>query len=355
MLLRNRRGFTLTEVLIVLVILTIFFAILVTMVHGVVTAYRFSKTTLQALYAESYIRFFFDMLENELRWAGSGTHLMREGFSSSPPPTGDPDLHNQVRFGKMSGITRVRFSEVLDYLWIRTWGIDVRVEGQEIAFYLTYLKTYPVLFKRVPNITNRYVALNTGFVGKSNWVISASRLSTGANEYFSTLVNVSVTMPNGTPFTGGEIRKNDELNIVCPGNVKWHEYIYFVVESVGRGLFGIDFGEGFRRIRVAFNPSTRTIYVTKYSPVSGASITQRILENVKNFEIYLARQGGAGLDFERVDPATWNTRKPTVAVSQLVGFKFLIEWESPWLVGARPILIRKERVILLPEVLDSSM
>lgn len=61
----KRKGYTFVEVLISLVVITIFFGILTLIVDMTLRSYKVSKATLQSLYANTYVNFLFDVMEGE--------------------------------------------------------------------------------------------------------------------------------------------------------------------------------------------------------------------------------------------------------------------------------------------------
>ncbi len=79
----RRSGFTLTEVLISLIIIFIFFTALMITFDVVTRSYDVNKTAVLRLYAEANIDNLFNIIEEELRYAGSMKNLLKLALDSS--------------------------------------------------------------------------------------------------------------------------------------------------------------------------------------------------------------------------------------------------------------------------------
>lgn len=350
-----RFGFTLTEVLVIVVILAIFFSVMTIVLNGTLKSYVYSRYHVKSLYAENYIRFLFDVLETELMWAGSGAGFMKPGTATINVGGGTGSVVEYPRFGVYSRVSNVDrytpFSEILNYVWVPNWGLDIRTSGSGLEIYVSHIKTYPVTLKRVGS---SYVSLNRGILSSSRWAIGTYTLSTDSPSYFGFYINgITLLNSNGRTFEATEFSRSSTFTVLNAPSTA--EYLYVVPPSTGLQLFNMDFGENFRRVRISYDPTSKSVRIFKYIPSASPpnnELVLDVLEDVSKFEVYLVRQAGSTYTFERVDPTTWNFRKPSVMVRDLVGLKFVVEWQSPWSFGNRKLAVSRERLIILPDITD---
>lgn len=359
----EKSGYTLSEVLIVLVIISIFFAILVSITDSTLKSYQITKSTLQTLYAHSYVDFLFDVLEGELKWTGSGsTLLMRDGASTFSSD------------GKLLKPDGTVYSEITDKLWLYN-SLDIEKTQTGFAIYVTYLIPSPVMLK-YDNTTKTYRPTTTGYLLAVGWCILKNAISPSSPTYTPRYAKLRF-YKNGLPVDSSiQVSPNDSFvvkEILSPGvevilnpessDPKYKDYFYIVpIARFKNTVFNSGYTtKTFRQVKIEYNAQTKEINMTRFLPaldLSQNTYTVKLLDNVTNFEGSLVYYSSGGLAEIRFDNRNdWNTYKydPTIRniKDYIVGIKFTVTWEAPWKnLSKNDAVITKTRFIIIPKAIQ---
>lgn len=367
---KKRNGYTLSEVLIVLILISIFFAILIAITDTTLRAYQTTKSTLQLLYAQSYVDFLFDVLEGELKWAGSGSSLLlnqdpnNRQYSPSPngillKPDGTP------------------YYEIVNRLWLRD-SIDIEKTATGFIIYITYLITTPVTFKYDQSL-NGYTPISEGYIDYPGWCILKNALSPSAEKYTPryaklkfykngiTQVTSEIYVKPGDRFVVKEVDPSNpsvEMTLNPYSSApKYKDYFYIVPIARFKNI-ALNNGyvmRSFRQIRVEYNSQTKEVFITRFLPAT--DLTQntyrvKIIDNVESFEGSLVYYSAGQFNEIRFDNRSdWNTYKNSTFMKNIkdyiVGLKFTITWKAPWKnLSENDSTIVKTRLITLPNAIQ---
>ncbi|ONN27184.1 N-terminal cleavage protein [Thermosipho affectus] len=332
-----RKGFTFVELLVSLIILTLTFQIVFSVVFNIMESYKISKVNMQNLYAESYVSLLYDILENELKYAGSGGELLKNLYK---PSYVLGNVSSYIQKGE-------KYSEITDHIWLAN-SIDVKEDTNKLEFYVTYVVTYKNFFVR--NADGTYSPLFKGYVGDFRWAIIKNKLSPSTEGYFTRFVKLDVEKISGPDEFPGivgpedtfkieEINLADQTEKVMLGDED--KYIYPLSRNT---LTSVEFSKNlFRQIKVVFEKNTGKIYIEKFFPILDLTkkvYRQDILENVKSFEVY-------ALYYPNGEKRLSEIKNQSFDLSSIYALKFLVTWSSPWKFGSKNFEITKTRVILL--------
>ncbi|MGC8902661.1 MAG: type II secretion system protein [Fervidobacterium sp.] len=360
----GKSGYTLSEVLVVLIIISIFFAILVSITDSTLKSYQITRATLQTLYAQSYVDFLFDVLEGELKWTGSGsTLLMREGANA---------FSNDGKLLKPDGTV---YTEITDKLWLYN-SLDIEKTTTGFAIYVTYILPSPVMLK-YDTTTKTYRPTTTGYL-LAGWCILKNAISPSAPTYTPRYAKL-LFYKNGAPvnsliqvsptdsFIVKEIAStNPPSEIVLnpeSSDPKYKNYFYIVpIARFKNTIFNFGYTtKTFRQVKIEYNSQTKEITMTRFLPstdLSQNTYTVKLLDNVTNFEgslVYYSSGNLAEIRFDNRDD--WNTYKYGPAVRSIkdyiVGIKFTVNWEAPWKnLSKNDAILTKTRLIIIPKAIQ---
>ncbi|ABR30759.1 N-terminal cleavage protein [Thermosipho melanesiensis] len=328
-----KKGFTFVELLVSLIIIGLTFQIVVSVVFNSVESYKLSRVNMQNLYAESYVTLLYDILENELRYAGSGGELLKNLYL--PKYTIDDEESYMPKGGK--------YTEVTDVLWLAD-SIDINEDSTSLVLYITYVVTYKNFFVR--NTDGTYSPLYKGYVGNFGWTIIKNKLSSSAEGYFTRFAKLKVEKISGPDEFPGEIGpedtfKIDEINLAnqlktLPLSDE-DKYIYPLSKN---SIDSVEYATSlFRQTKVVFEKEMGKIYIERFFPVLDLSqkhYRQDILENVKDFEVY-------ALYYPNGEKKLSEIKNMSFDLSSIYALKFAVTWRSPW----DDFEIKKTRIITL--------
>jgi prepilin-type N-terminal cleavage/methylation domain-containing protein len=357
---KQRSGYTLVEVLISLIVISIFFSILVLVMDMTLRAYRISKSTLYSLYANSYVNFLFDVIEGELKWAGSGsTLLVNQRYSNLAlrrPLYSPGNAGSYIRPGEV-------YSEITNHLWLNN-SIDIEKTIDGFIIYATYVITYPITLKR--NDDGTYSPLQSGYLGASGWAILTTALSPSSDEYKPRYAKLRYYL-NGQPFNGGDVSPNDrftlkEINLAVPAielDLLSEDKFVYPIARFKNAIFNNGYiTRAFRQVRIEYKGSEKKFVMTRFMPT--LDLTQQtfpvtLLENVDYVEAYLVYDQGGVTNKIRFDNRTdWNTYKNSSEIraikDDIIGIELKIRWKMPWSDVVRSAgEIEKTKFIVLPQ------
>jgi len=357
---RKRFGYTFVEVLISLIVISIFFAILVIVMDMTLRSYRVSKSTLYSLYANSYVNFLFDVIEGELKWAGSGSTLFvnqsNKNLRLLRPVFTPGNAESYTRPGMV-------YQDITDHLWLND-SIDIEKTNDGFILYVTYVITYPVAFKR--NSDGTYSPLQSGYLGPAGWAILTTALSPSSDEYQPRYAKLRYYL-NGQLFSGGNVSPSDRFTL---------KEINLAVQSIQLDLLPTDnfvypiarfknavFNNGyvtrsFRQVRIEYKASEKKFVMTRFMPaldLETNSFPVTLLENVEYVEAYLVYDQGGNTNKIRFDNRSdWNTYKNSPEIKaikdNIIGIELKIKWKMPWsdIVGSTGE-VEKTKFIILPQ------
>ncbi|WP_448374653.1 type II secretion system protein [Fervidobacterium sp.] len=365
---KKRRGYTLVEVLISLIVISIFFAILVLVMDMTLRSYRISKSTLYSLYANSYVNFLFDVIEGELKWAGSGSNLFINQSDSNLAllrPTFTPgNAGSYIRPGTI-------YSDITNRLWLNS-SIDIEKTNDGFIIYVTYVITYPITLKR--NNDGTYSPLQSGYLGPAGWSIITSALSPSSDSYKSRYAKLKYYL-NGQIFNGGNVTTTDkfvlkeinlavqtiELDLLPEGysNVWKGDLFVYPIARFKNATFNNGYvTRSFRQVRIEYRASEKRFVMTRFMPALDLTQNQfsvTLLENVESVEAYLVYDQGGVTNKVRFDNrADWNTYKNSSEIraikDDIIGMELKVKWKMPWsdVVGSTGE-VEKTKFIVFPQ------
>lgn len=361
-----KKGYTFVEVLIVLILISIFFSILVIMTDSTLRAYATTRQILQTLYAQSYVDFLFDVLEGELKWAGSGSNLLKG-------EQGDSGLRKP---------DRTKYTEIVDVASGKPWlydSIDIEKTATGFIIYITYIIASPV--KLYYNGTTGICRpLSEGYLDSPSWSIVTRAIAPSSEHYIPTLVKLKYYyLDSGVykPVTGilrvtpdmrFQIKEIDlstsvEKNLV-PSNFPSNdpttapdELFVTPISKFKNVVFNTGYAtRTFRQIRIEYNSQTKEINMVRFIPstdLSQNTYSVKLLDNVESFQgslVYYFSGEFKELRFD--DRDDWNTYKNSAEVKNIkdsiVGMKFTVTWKPSWNLSNSE-KITKTRLIIIPQ------
>lgn len=365
-----KKGYTLVEVLIVLILISIFFAILVMMTDSTLRAYITTRQTLQTLYAQSYVDFLFDVLEGELKWVGSGSNLLKG-------EQGDAGLRKP---------DRTKYTEIVDVVSGKPWlydSIDIEKTTNGFILYITYIIASPVRI-HYNGTTGECKPLSEGYLDSPSWSIVTRALAPSSEHYIPTLVKLRYYyLDSGTykPVTGVlkvtpnmrfQIKEIDlsnpsvEKNLVpstFPSNnpsTAPNELFITPISRFKNTVFNTGYAtRTFRQVRIQYNSQTKEVTMVRFIPspdLTQNTYSVKLLDNVESFQGSLVYYVSGEFRELRFDNRTdWNTYKNSAEVrnikNSIVGMKFTVTWKPSWQnVGNEEIT--KTRLIIIPQGLQ---
>jgi prepilin-type N-terminal cleavage/methylation domain-containing protein len=333
-----KKGFTFSELLVSMLIIAITFQIVYYIVDNSVESYKNSRINLQNLYAESSISLLFDILENELKYAGSGGELLKELHK----PVFDPG--NQGSYEQVGEV----YSQVTDHCKIAN-SIDYYEDSQKKEFYITYVVTYKNFFVR--NGDGTYSPLYGGDLGKINWVIIKNKLSSSADGYYTRIAKLDADKISGPGTYPGEITPSDifefkEINLAKTNKTlslrNEDKYVYPLYEK-SVAFTGYP-SVMIKQTKIVFEKESGKIYIERYFPIPDSTSNiyiSNILENVEDFDINAMyySNGIKEKPLSEVDSS--------FDLSSIFALKFVLTWNAPWKYKSKEFKIIKERIIVL--------
>jgi hypothetical protein len=293
------------------------------MIYLIVTnsleSYKISKLNVETLYAESYISLLFDILDDEVKFAGSGSNLLKNLYIPTYVPG---KSKTYVPKGRL-------FTEIVNYSWLAN-SIDYYEDNDQKIFYLTYVITYPVFFIRNPDGT--YSPLYNEKVGDIEWAIIKNKLSPDADGYYTRYAKLSVTKISGSGTYPGFVKIDDkfsikEVNLAKPKKLIQlsddDKYIYPIYNSTDI------FSKSFRQIKVIFDKKTGRVSMIRYTPILDSdnnTIQIDLLNNVEDFSISVVYFDN-GIKKIDIKTAKNNAEFDTTSV---IAIKFTVKWKPSW-------------------------
>lgn len=320
-----RRGFTLVEILITMVIVLITIQIASVMVSNYIKSYQITRRNIENLYAVSYVSFLFDVIESELLNAGSGGELLKE-------------LH------KPDGS---KYTQITDHLWLID-SIDVVESDEKLEFYISYVTTYKNILIR--NSDGTYSPLYHGELGEFEWAIVKNKFSPTAEGYKTRLVKLMVSKIGGSGSYPGSVSPEDkfelkevDLNDRVIDLTENDVYVYpIAMNKVPTGYQR----KVFRQTKVVFEKDEGRVYIERTFPlIDEANNSYRIdiLNNVSDFDIF-ALYYENGMKEQRLVALK---DMPYFDQKSIVALKFVVKWRSPQKMHDRDFEVEKIRVISL--------
>ncbi|SHH28954.1 prepilin-type N-terminal cleavage/methylation domain-containing protein [Thermosipho atlanticus] len=314
-----KKAFTFVELLVTLIITSITFSIIYLIVTNTLDSYKISKTNVRTLYAESSISLLFDILDDEVKFAGSGSELLKNLYV----PTYIPRRSNSyVQKGRL-------FTEIVDHGWLIN-SIDYYEDKNQKIFYLTYVVTYPVFFVR--NNDGTYSPLYNEKVGEIQWAIIKNKLSPDTEGYYTRYAKLKVTKLSGSGTYPGEVKIDDkfsirEVNLANPNRTveltSDDKYIYPIYNSTDL------FAKSFRQIRVIYDKTLEKVSMIRYYPmldITNNTVEIDLINDVKDFSISV-------IYFDNgIKEMDINTAKNSIGfdTTTVIGLKFTIVWQPNW-------------------------
>lgn len=368
----KRKGYTFVEVLISLVVITIFFGILTLIVDMTLRSYKVSKATLQSLYANTYVNFLFDVMEGELKWAGSGSSLLvNQRYKDDP----NKKLQKpKFTLGVASSYTRPgeNYKQITDHLWLYD-SIDIEKTADGFRIYVTYVITYPVVLKRNNDNPPTYSPLQSGYLGPSGWAIITNALSPSSSEYRPRYAKLRYYL-NGQVFNGGYVKPTDkftlkEINLAVQSvstdlDLLSEDKFVYPVARFKNAVFNNGYvTRSFRQVIIEYNSTEKKFTMTRFMPaldLTNNYFPITLLENVEQVEaslVYRYRNEEGGIEERRIrfdNMADWNTYKNSPAIQtikdDIIGLELKIKWKMPWgsLVGNTGEIV-KTKFIVFPQ------
>ncbi|SDH48494.1 prepilin-type N-terminal cleavage/methylation domain-containing protein [Fervidobacterium changbaicum] len=368
----KRKGYTFVEVLISLVVITIFFGILTLIVDMTLRSYKVSKATLQSLYANTYVNFLFDVMEGELKWAGSGSSLLvNQRYKDDP----NKKLQKpKFTLGVASSYTRPgeNYKQITDHLWLYD-SIDIEKTADGFRIYVTYVITYPVVLKRNNDNPPTYSPLQSGYLGPSDWAIITNALSPSSSEYRPRYAKLRYYL-NGQVFNGGYVKPTDkftlkEINLAVQSvstdlDLLSEDKFVYPVARFKNAVFNNGYvTRSFRQVIIEYDSTEKKFTMTRFMPaldLTNNYFPITLLENVEQVEaslVYRYRNEEGGIEERRIrfdNMADWNTYKNSPAIQtikdDIIGLELKIKWKMSWgsLVGNTGEIV-KTKFIVFPQ------
>ncbi|MBO8161231.1 MAG: prepilin-type cleavage/methylation domain-containing protein [Thermosipho sp. (in: Bacteria)] len=314
-----KKAFTFVELLVTLLITSITFLIIYLIVDNSLESYKIARLNVKTLYAESYISLLFDILDDEVKFAGSGSELLKNLYI----PTYIPGKRKSyVPKGRL-------FTEITNHGWLAN-SIDYYEDDNQKIFYLTYVVTYPVLFVR--NSDGTYSPLFNEEVGEINWAIIKNKLSPDADGYYTRYAKLKVKKISGSGTYPGYVKIDDkyiikEVNLAKPNKSldlsSSDKYIYPIYNSTDI------FSKSFRQIKVIYNKKTGKISLIRYTPILDSDLNTiqiDLLNDAKDFSISIIYFNNG---VKEMDIKTAKNIKGFDTTS-IIALKFTIKWKPSW-------------------------
>lgn len=341
-----KKAFTLSEVLVSMLIISIVFLIIGLVINNYVTTYQTSKYNIKRLYSDNFLSQTFDVFSSQLKWAGSGAELFKNLYK---PTFTDGKPNSYLGKGEL-------YEDITNKIWLAN-SIDYEETKNKKTLYLTYLITYPAVLKR--NNDGTYSPLFKEYLGEVDWAIIKSRLSPNAPGYYSRLVKLDVHKISGSGNFPGNLELNDkfsikEVNLAVPDNPLYYKdlseddrYIY-AIALFKNAIFNNPYiTKSFRQIRFIYNKRNNEIIMQKFIPyLDSKRLTTNVvlLKNVNKFEIYLLYYENNQTKEIEIGEAKNN---PSFDLNNVFALKFNIQWTSDWTFKGKKLTINKTRVITL--------
>ncbi len=326
---RVRSGMTLTEVLVVIIITSVFFGAAVLIFSNLVELYQTSRAHLRLLYAESHVSILYDIMENELKYAGSGAALLK-------------NLHHP------SG---GRYSELAD----RTWLFDcVDYDPQTKTLFISYVITYPVVLVRKESTGGSvtYFALNSGYLGQSKWIISKNTLSPSAPGYVTRYLSLQDITPVATTTDYPGYVNAGEAFSLTSALTSEDRYVYLIAKYKD-ATFGFSSDEAsendytlgsytgsFRQIQLTYDQTRRKVTMKRLIPTLPSDyqlLSVDLLSDVSEFKVFLLYMEDnevREIEFGEAKQMTNFNRERVFAI------KVYLECELDWLHGKKHKVIK---------------
>ncbi len=347
-----KKGFTLVETLVTMIILSIFFLIVVLVFSNFVESYKIARTNLQTLYADNYVTFLFDIIESEVKYAGSGANLFKGEFWR---PTYTPGNANSY----------VRLGQKYNEFTTRTWLADsIDYDPNTKTLYISYVLTYPIILRR--NSDGTYTPINEGYLGHVGWGIAASSINPNAPGYKTRYVKFNrLEKITGSGQFPGIVKRDDKYYVyetnLAVQSVTYNmnnsyepttdSFIYFISKFKDAIFENGYFTRAFRQIQIRYDQNQKKIVLRRFMPALDLStnyVDVDILTGVKDFKIYLltTRTG-------QVEEIEFGQAKqiPNFPKNSVFALKVYLHWESDWTLYGRKQEIIKTRTFILLSML----
>lgn len=344
---KTRKGFTFSELLISLIILSLTFQIVISIVYNSVESYKISRINIQNLYAENSISLLFSILENELRYTGSGGELIKNLYK---PTYQEGDESSYVQKGE-------KYSQICDHIWLSN-SIDYYEDTSKIEFLISYLVTYNNFFVR--NSDGTYSPLYRGAIDEIKWVVIKNKISSSSEGYYTRIAKLYAKKISGTGTYPGIVTPDDkfifeEINLANSSKrialLSDDKYVYPIYKRKDLKFSGYP-NNMFRQTKIVFEKESNKIYIERFFPTvfnSGTNIYKLdILENVENFQIY-AIYFENGIKKEKSLKEIKNSN--AFDLSSIYALKFVLKWKAPWKYKSQNLeLIKTKIVVLIPNM-----
>ncbi|MFN6992200.1 MAG: type II secretion system protein, partial [Fervidobacterium sp.] len=326
-----RTGYTFTELLVVIILISIFFAILIAMTDSTLKAYRTTRLTLQTLYATNHIDFMFDVLENEFKWASSGSQLLKGEW-------GDTGLRKP---------DRTKFTDIVDTVNEKPWlydSIDIQKTTNGFIVSIVYLIPSAVKFY-YDSTTGVCKPLTEGYLESPDWSIVTRAISPSSEHYVPTLVklkyyynvggtykplnNVIFVTPNMN-FMIKEINLGNQAEInlqpasfpsTSPSTAPNELFITPISKLRSVGPENVYTTASFRKVSIEYNSQTKEVLLKREFPTAGlqtGAYTIKLLDSVESFQgslVYYSQSDFSELRFD--NRQDWNTYKNSAEVKNI--------------------------------------